>query len=539
MAANDVQCCEPMFWVYLVICVVLVCFAGPMSGLTLGLLSISLVDLEVLAKAGQPQDRKNAEKILPIVKNHHLLLCTLLISNSLAMEALPIFVDGLLPAWGAILVSVTLVLAFGEIIPQAFCSRYGLSVGAKLSFLVRLLVLVLLPISYPISKLLDCLLGEGHSALLGRAELKTLVDMHGYKAGKGGELTDDETAIINGALDMTQKTAKDAMTPISEIFSLDINSKLDEQTMGLILSEGHSRVPIYSEIPTNIIGFILVKNLIKFRSEDETPIKDLIIRRIPRIHDCLPLYELLNEFQKGQSHIAVVIKRKKEVMENPEKEANPSMIKLNMNLNSSQRHLVIKGINQHSDPEIQMPTLDNVMKLSNSLSPHSNKWKRGDGKFLNEDSGSLPNLDEEAISIITLEDVMEELLQEEILDETDEYVDDHRKININMLPSRISPLRSPAAAASASHFQWQTPVASPFHSYYHTPLSSNNHSPILNSPIAPYLQFSPSIRPTLSASPEKVMPNYSPIYAGGARYSPSLHKVSKKLYEKLRQPDGP
>lgn len=41
-----------------------------------------------------------------------------------------------------------------QIIPQALCSRYGLSVGAKFSFLVRLLVLVLLPISYPISKVI-------------------------------------------------------------------------------------------------------------------------------------------------------------------------------------------------------------------------------------------------------------------------------------------------------------------------------------------------------------------------------------------------
>lgn len=60
MAANDVPCCEPMFWVYLVICVGLVSFAGLMSGLTLGLMSLSLVDLEVLMRAGQPQDRKNA-----------------------------------------------------------------------------------------------------------------------------------------------------------------------------------------------------------------------------------------------------------------------------------------------------------------------------------------------------------------------------------------------------------------------------------------------------------------------------------------------
>ncbi|XP_062154574.1 DUF21 domain-containing protein At5g52790-like isoform X2 [Alnus glutinosa] len=528
MAANDVPCCEPMFWVYLVICVVLVSFAGLMSGLTLGLMSLSHVDLEVIAKAGQPQDRKNAEKILPIVKNHHLLLCTLLICNAMAMEALPIFVDALLPAWASILISVTLILAFGEIIPQSVCSRYGLIVGAKLSLLVRLLVLVFFPISYPISKLLDCLIGEGHYALLRRHELKTLVDMHGIKAGKGGELTHDETTIISGALDMTQKTAKDAMTPISEIFSLDMESKLDEQTTGLILSKGHSRVPIYSESPTNIIGLILVKNLIKLRPEDETPIKDLVIRRIPRVHDRLPLYDLLNEFQKGHSHMAVVIKGVRE--STPEKEAKPSPIKLNINLNSRQRHAVRKETDDHqfSGSEINV-------KLGDNLSPQPKKKReREEGNISIEDLESLANLDEEVIGIITLEDVMEELLQEEILDETDEYVDhDPKKIKINY----VTPSRSPSATPD-SHFQWRTSLASPLSSYYQTPLSSYNHSPILHSPVSAYLQ-SPHMRPTLSPSPQKSMPNYPPIYAAGARYSPSLHKVSRTLYEKLRQPDDP
>lgn len=66
MAANDVPCCETMFWVYLVICIALVCFAGLMSGLTLGLMSLSLVDLEVLIKAGKPEDRKNAGQYLQL-----------------------------------------------------------------------------------------------------------------------------------------------------------------------------------------------------------------------------------------------------------------------------------------------------------------------------------------------------------------------------------------------------------------------------------------------------------------------------------------
>ncbi|RWW48635.1 hypothetical protein BHE74_00045276 [Ensete ventricosum] len=83
---SDQPCCSVMFWVYLMICLGLVMFAGLMSGLTLGLMSLSLVDLEVLVKAGKPKDQLNAAKILPVVKNQHLLLCTLLIGNSLAME---------------------------------------------------------------------------------------------------------------------------------------------------------------------------------------------------------------------------------------------------------------------------------------------------------------------------------------------------------------------------------------------------------------------------------------------------------------------
>jgi len=58
--AVEYKCCETQFFMRLLIIVLLVLFAGLMSGLTLGLMSLSLVDLEVLAKSGTPQDRKHA-----------------------------------------------------------------------------------------------------------------------------------------------------------------------------------------------------------------------------------------------------------------------------------------------------------------------------------------------------------------------------------------------------------------------------------------------------------------------------------------------
>ncbi|PHT75655.1 hypothetical protein T459_19177 [Capsicum annuum] len=71
------------------------------------------------------------------------------------------------------------------------------------------------------------MLGKGNTALLRRAELKTFVDFHRNEAGKGRDLTHDETTIIVGALELMEKTAKDAMTLISKAFSLDLDGTLN------------------------------------------------------------------------------------------------------------------------------------------------------------------------------------------------------------------------------------------------------------------------------------------------------------------------
>ncbi|XP_076076722.1 uncharacterized protein LOC143047542 isoform X2 [Mytilus galloprovincialis] len=377
------------FWIYLGIYVALVLFAGLMSGLTMGLLSLDLMTLKIMRDGGSPKEKKQAQKILPLVERHHLLLVTLLLANAAAVESMPIFLDRVSSPVIAILVSVTAVLIFGEVVPQAVCTRHGVAIGAALSPVVYLLIGMFCIISWPLSKLLDCLLGKDHGTFYRRAELKVLVDLHSSSSPnlvngsdhEGEEsLTVDEVLIIKGALDMKHKTVKDAMLPLDDVYMLDINSHMDHKTMKNIVDMSHSRLPVYEDDRTNIISVLIVKTLICLDPEDCTPVRTLLhsnsVGSVIYVDDDMPLYDLLNLFQTGKGHLAIVKKR------------------------ASNRHL-----NEGDDTCI----LDEINSEVNEYS-------------------DIP--EGTVIGIITLEDVIEELIQEEIIDETDIYVDIHKRIQV-------------------------------------------------------------------------------------------------------------
>jgi hypothetical protein len=66
--------------------VLLVLGAGLMSGLTLGLLSLDVLDLRVLQASGSARQKLAAARLIPLVEKPHWLLCTLLLCNAACME---------------------------------------------------------------------------------------------------------------------------------------------------------------------------------------------------------------------------------------------------------------------------------------------------------------------------------------------------------------------------------------------------------------------------------------------------------------------
>ena len=110
---------SPNFILDLVMVFVCIICAGFASGLTQGLLSLDFTKMKIKSRSGTVDEKKYASKVIPVIKRHHLLLVTLMLWNATATEALPIFLAGLVNEYAAIIISVTLVLFAGEIIPAA------------------------------------------------------------------------------------------------------------------------------------------------------------------------------------------------------------------------------------------------------------------------------------------------------------------------------------------------------------------------------------------------------------------------------------
>ena len=83
------------FWFNFIGFVILAVFAGAMSGLTVGYLSIDMLILEIKLISGTEQEKIYASKIKKIISDHHWILVTLLLCNAFACEAMPILLDKL------------------------------------------------------------------------------------------------------------------------------------------------------------------------------------------------------------------------------------------------------------------------------------------------------------------------------------------------------------------------------------------------------------------------------------------------------------
>lgn len=275
----------------------LILLSGIFSGLTLGLMSLSTAEVKRKADLGD----KYAQKIYPVRKDGNLLLSTLLIGNVLVNSVLSIFLGDLFSGIFAVTISTALIVIFGEILPQAFSSKYPLKVGANSVFLVKFFTFILYPACKPIAVGLDLLLGRELATPFSKDELSAIIKEH--EENEHSNIDSDEKDIILGALEFSDKEVCEIMTPKKVVYMLEENQEITSELLKEIKEKGHTRIPIYKQFKDNVSNMLLVKDLIH---TDKTKVGEVDKRRVLKVSLDTKLDTLLNTLIASKTHIAIV-----------------------------------------------------------------------------------------------------------------------------------------------------------------------------------------------------------------------------------------
>ncbi|KFP82103.1 Metal transporter CNNM2, partial [Apaloderma vittatum] len=317
-----------------------------------GLMALDPMELRIVQNCGTDKEKNYAKRIEPVRRQGNYLLCSLLLGNVLVNTTLTILLDDIAGSGlVAVVVSTIGIVIFGEIVPQAICSRHGLAVGANTIFLTKFFMMMTFPASYPVSKLLDCVLGQEIGTVYNREKLLEMLRV----TDPYNDLVKEELNIIQGALELRTKTVEDVMTPLRDCFMIAAEAVLDFNTMSEIMESGYTRIPVFEGDRSNIVDLLFVKDLAFVDPDDCTQLKTITRFYNHPLHfvfNDTKLDAMLEEFKKGKSHLAIV-----------------------------------QRVNNEGE---------------------------GDPFY-------------EVLGIVTLEDVIEEIIKSEILDETDLYTDNKTK----------------------------------------------------------------------------------------------------------------
>lgn len=121
------------------------------------------------------------------------------------------------------------------------------------------------------------------------------------------DIEDSQKEMITGILEMQDTVAREVMVPRIDVEAIDADAPLAE-ALDVIISAGHSRIPVYEDNIDHIIGLLYAKDLLKcFQQEAKnTPIRSLL-RPAYFVPFSKDVKTLLGEMRKRRVHIAIVV----------------------------------------------------------------------------------------------------------------------------------------------------------------------------------------------------------------------------------------
>lgn len=412
----------------LILAVILLLLSGLFSGLTLGLMSLDMVSLEILAEGGDDEEKAYAKKIMPIRAKGNLLLCTLLLGNTTVNALIAILMADLTDGLVGLAASTILIVICGEIVPQAACSRHGLYIGAHTTWIVKVFIVLMYIVAYPISLLLDYVLGRDIGQVFSANELNKLIRIHVENPDAQTEsgLNKDDGNLLTGALEYKDKKVYDVMTTLDKVFMIESGTRLTFTVLMDIYKSGFTRIPVFEIDRQNIIGMLFTKDLVLIDPDDEVEVAAVISFHGNReggfvrgVAETTSLDKVFREFKSSYLHLLVAY-GEVDAFGTPVRTLDAISGKggLPASGNSFWNSNGTHNGNGYYGPDGVLSYAQITEDMS-TQGRHISDYSAGATFHDYSRSGTRRII----TGVITLEDVLEAVIKDEIVDETDNYVD--------------------------------------------------------------------------------------------------------------------
>ncbi len=279
------------------------------SAAEMAFIAANRVRLRHLAEEGHA----GAAEYLEAFRNPQRTLSTAMMGVTIAhIVAASTATFGLLPAfggWAPLVVTAALtplMLVFGEIIPKAVAREWATPLVLKLYRLLTWAAVLLAPFVVFSNTVVTWTLRAFGAGLpdtrqfVSREELKVLLSLEPGEA----DVTTQEAELIDKIFDLGDTTVREVMVPLVEVMMLKA-SATPQDAIALMQQRGFSRLPVYRERETNIVGVVAAMDLLRRGAEARTV--DELMRQPYYVPETKRIDDLLRELQRGRMHLAVVV----------------------------------------------------------------------------------------------------------------------------------------------------------------------------------------------------------------------------------------
>ena len=193
-----------------------------------------------------------------------------------------------------------IILLFSEIIPKTIGATFWQRLAKSSAHVLWWMVIVMKPILIPLNVFSQLIRGKGGSTV-SRAELEVLAQI-GYSEGT---IDEDEWQVVTNVMGLGEVTVGEVMTPRTDMVAIPRDATVEE-AIGIMLEEGHLRLPVYAESIDKIEGLLLARDLWRGHRDGVTEIAE-IVRPVQFLPTTKLVEDLIPEMRDRRAKMAIVI----------------------------------------------------------------------------------------------------------------------------------------------------------------------------------------------------------------------------------------